>query len=333
MSDAVLTIVAPDLLLPPPETPVEGEYPYLTRLLSRADILAAESDTDTQLLALFGLPSEAPLTPLLMLGEGLDPGNDIWMQATPVYLKADLANLLLFDGADLGITPDEAKALVELFNHHFFEEKIELIAPHPARWYLRLSAMPDLNTQPLRRVVGRSPSAALPTGADASCWQARLTEVEMLFHQASVNQQRTEQGRVVINGLWLHGAGCLPQVTSPPFNALVGEGVLAQGLARATGLGSRSWSEQPKAGELRLFLAAAEARRQGDAEGWWQAVADFDHWLAQVWSWLAAMPASQIRLFTGDGRVFFLNGRHRRRFWRRTRHLQAFLPKDYAMIH
>jgi hypothetical protein len=313
-------LLIPSLFLPPAPMvhPAQLRAARLERLLDRAQPLPGVEGYFPQLLQLGGQPLDTPAAPIALLGEGLAPGNDIWMQASPVHLRADLANLLLFAGPDLPIRPAEAEALCSAFNAHFAGQNLTLIAPHPQRWYLRLSQMPQLQTWPLEQVIGRSPEPFLPQGPDTRHWRGLLTETQMLFHGQEVNRQRQMQGQPPINGLWLHGAGRLPQPLPCPLNALQADELLAQGMARwlglEVGLGSEQSTTRASADgqELRLFW---ELRQADSPEQWLQALQQLDAWLEQPMAWLRANKQRRLRLYDAAGRGFACPAPRGLRLW------------------
>ncbi|MEO5342653.1 MAG: hypothetical protein H7842_04835 [Gammaproteobacteria bacterium SHHR-1] len=315
-------LLIPSLFCPPASLtdPAQVQAPGLQRLLDRARPLPGVEGYFPQLLQLVGQPLDTPAAPIALLGEGLIPGDGIWMQASPVHLRADLANLLLFADRDLPIQTTEAESLCTAFNAHFGGQGLALTAPHAQRWYLRLNTMPRLRTWPLEQVVGGSPQPFLPQGADAHHWRALLTETQMLFHGQELNQQRQMQGLPAINGLWLHGAGRLPRPAPCPISALMGEDLLARGVQRWLGLGQGA--ETAGDGELRLFLALAQAR---SAAHWLEALQRLEAWLEPHLAWLQADRQRRLRLYDGGGRGLECSPRRGLRLWPRPRPFGDYL--------
>lgn len=312
---SLIKLLIPGLFHPPARVSDTAAVraPRLERLLSSAEVLPAAEDYFAQLVQLAGQSADTPAAPIALLGEGLEPGDSIWMRASPVHLRADLANLMLFDSSELQIQPAEAEDLVAAFNQHFAARKLSLIAPHPQRWYLRMNLLPQLQTWPLEQVAGRSPQPFLPQGADAPAWRALLTEVQMLFHAHGVNRQRQTLGQQAINGLWLEGLGRLPLAVPSPLSALAGDDVLLRGLARWLGLAQISLEDAAGEGELRLIMALQRAQQ---LEQWQRSLQQFDAWLEQPLTWLKGHRDRRLWLFDGSGQGFDCSGSRGLRFWR-----------------
>ena len=329
MSTISLHILVPGLLSPPEGI---GEHaklrpPVLEKFLSWAVGSPAASTYEQQLYQLTLLPEDTASAPYALLGEGLEPEDAVWMQAHPVHLKADLQTLLLFEGRQLAITPEEAESLVGVFNDHFAGQGMELIAPHPERWYLRLEHQPRLQTFPLSAVAGRSPGDCQPRGEDAGRWQALLTETQMLFHGSGVNRQRQTEALPTINGLWPHGAGRLrePLAGHAHLKWVAAEDVLALGAAQVVGAHVVSWDTAIAGDELRQFGDFLHAELNADGHAWLQALAGFEDWLDRAFDWMAEHRDHCMLLYPCQGKCFRLDGRKLSRFWHRPQPFYRFL--------
>lgn len=313
--------------------------PALDRLLARAD---REE-----------VPGRDPLETLATaFGVGAPPGGDLpsgvlslfalapdlaatgcWFHADPVHLRADRDQLLLFGGPDLGVTGAESAALVVAFNAHFGVDGLELVAPQPGHWYLRVPWAQDLQTQPLHRVSGRPLVAFPPQGSDARVLNQWQNETQMLFYQHPVNLAREDSGRPTISGVWSWGGGVLPQVQRGP-DLTVADHPLAAGLAAARGapvLGLGDLYQLPSvfSGSApssvlifwdRLWWPALAL----DAQGWAAALVELEGLVARLCAALAAGPVGCITLDDGEHRCFTLTRWRQRRFWRRGRGLRGF---------
>ena len=195
MAPTQLTLVVPGLLGPFPR---DGEPlpdpPVLLRLLRNAKVMPGAPDPVAWLCNRFGITREWecdwPLAPLLAELELEEAGQDYWLRADPVHLRADRSRLVLFGPEVLAIHQEEADALAESFNALYQPDGLQLYTPTPNRWYLRLAHAPSLSTTPLPDVIGRDIDRHLPRGEDAAPWHARLNEIQMLFHAHAVNERR-----------------------------------------------------------------------------------------------------------------------------------------------
>jgi hypothetical protein len=326
--------------------------PSLELLLARGRrSKAVASDVSDWLFAAHGLTRDDardwPAAPLALLGDGGAPGAGCCISADPVHLRLQRDTLLLADARLLGITREEADALVTSLNTHFTEDGFMLQAPHPDRWYAQLAATPDLMTTPLAQASGQSVDPQLPRGADAAAWHARMNEVQMLLHDHPVNEARETRGQMPVNSLWFWGAGVLPQrdEDSPvPFSRVWADNPMALGLARWSG----AMALQPPASAAALLAAAPAtgvglvfldgleaARAYGDIAAWEKRLAELEtNWFAPL---VAALLAQRIGMLSvhgfggpgdkGDQVAFSVEAvRHDlKRFWRRSKPLSRQL--------
>ncbi|MBK5965296.1 phosphoglycerate mutase [Thiocystis minor] len=331
MSSApTLDLICPGLLGPVPTLPPPfPKTPTLDQLLSRADKRAASlTDPPAVLLAEFGVFGEPdrdlPTAPLCLLGE--DPTVDPdawWMHADPVHLRADRDRLLLFAGAAIAPDRDEADALVALFNAHFGDAGLWLLAPTPGRWYLRVDRPPDLRTQPLQRVLGGPIGHALPSGPDASRWNALLNEAQMLFFGSAVNRARERQGRPAISGLWVWGGGDRPTLAGDLPAVLVGDHPLTLGLARHAGrrhLTLAQWRDDSpsSAGPTVVYWDALQsALQEQDVLAWANSLRELESCLQGTAKQLRDGGVSRIVIDPCQGMRWRISRSQLRRFWRR----------------
>jgi len=306
--------------------------PSLDRLLARADAQESPSrDPLESLAAQFGvcaLPGgDLPSAALCLLAEAPDQARaGCWFHADPVHLRADRDRLLLFGGPSLAVTDAEAAALVSAFNAHFEAEGLVLMAPGPSRWYLRVSTVPRLRTQPMHRVSGRPLDAARLTGPEAGDWTRWQNEAQMLFHQHPVNQAREAAGLPGISGVWTWGGGVLPEVPTGP-DLLAADHPLGIGLAGAMGVHRLDLGELGQTPSIWPALAPESVLIFWDRLWWPALAADRDAWcvaLAELEVLIAGLMADLVAgrmrslvLDDGERQRFDLTAWGLRRFWRR----------------
>ncbi|MGD2081558.1 MAG: phosphoglycerate mutase [Chromatiales bacterium] len=332
---SVVHLVVPGLLAPLPGA--SPRLPVVERSLARADWAAFEGDDPAGvMLCVAGIRAPAggdpPVGALSLLGEGRDPGRACWLRATPVHLRPDRDRLLLLDTTGFAPERSEADALVEMFNRHFAADGLTLEAPHPSRWYLRVAACPALRTRSLGEALGRSPDGLLPSGPDSARWRALLNETQMLFHGAGVNASREARGVPALNGLWLDGAGVLPEPPVEPLAAAQGDAPLMAGIARLSGAECGPVPESPgrlppaDAGVMVLYERILAAVRAGDDARRRAELEAFERWIAPLVQALGGCPGAQLRIYPVDGRVIEVGRRALGRFWRRSRPLSRWVP-------
>lgn len=326
----MLTLICPGLLGPVPVTAESlPKTPSVDRLLARAQRMpSASRDPSRLLLHASGLSMDperdAPTAAISLLGESCDEQpQDYWLHADPVHLRADRDRLLLFSSA--GIAPDreEANALVALFNSHFEADGLRLIAPDPARWYLRSDRPLDLRTEPLDGVIGGPIPADSPSGLDARCWAGLMNEIQMLFYTSAVNTRREQQRRPAISGIWTWGGGVLPDRPADIPEVLIGDDPLTCGLARWAGVAHRTlaqWQADralPEVRSLVLWDHLRSALREQDLAAWLAGLTTLEARLAELETAIRQGRLDALLIEPCEGMVYRVTRSALRRFWRR----------------
>ena len=245
-------LLLPDLLWPEPEdqeaypaSDAEVLAPALTALFAHADLQrhppqAAESWLAQRL----GL-AEQRLADLRRQGEpqALAPVGDIdggqWLCADPIHLQLMQEQMIVAGSEQLALSPTEARQLAADINQTFADiGRLHVVTP--TRWYLQLHQAHPFPAPPLSAVAGRRLSSQLPTGPAHRPLLAFLLEAQMLLHSHPLNQQRSAEGKLTANSLWLWGDS-IPSSAPPtplPIDQLWGQGPQLAGSARAQGLAS-----------------------------------------------------------------------------------------------
>lgn len=315
--------VADDWAAPPSRSRLE-------RLLSRGNRVEAPASTPLRnLLHRFGCDLSPDRTipegPLSLLGDGIDPGDGFWFCATPVSLQPDRDQLLLFDLQEHAPPQSMVDAIARQFNKHFEGQGWRLEAPQPMRWYLRSPQVLDVQTVAIGEVSGQSLDGKGPSGPDARMLRQVLTETEMLLHQLTTD---TFGGRVQAfpaNGLWVHGGGQLPKAGTARIDAIDSDEPLALGLAALTGVPLAPGMAGGRQGEIwqgRVLCYTSQieqARQRGDRA---QYLRVFDRVIGPICDIAEQLHGTSCIQITDGGRIsWHLDGRTRKRWWRRTRPL------------
>ena len=236
---------------------------------------------------------DLPLAPLALRGDGGDPGTDCWLQADPVHLRVYRDELVLADAGSFEIVAREAAEMIAALNAHFAQDGLEFVAPVPQRWYARVRADPRIRTTPTAEVAGRGIERFLPTGDDGPRWRRLSNEAQMLLHQLPCNEARETRRELVVNSVWLWGAGRMPDVPrDAPYGTIWSSHPLAAGLAAAAGLALRALP--PSATQLietlrevpgpgLIVLDGLRDAAGAGAQAWRAAVADLERlWFAPL---------------------------------------------------
>ncbi len=346
-------LLLPDLFWPERDFPDlyrALDAPALERLLAKGRQHAetatveegpfATTTAEAWLCERFGVERQAdwPAAPYCLLADGGDPGEHYWLRADPVHLRLEGNRLLLADSGAFALSQEEAGCFAVSLNAHFSGDGLACYPLRPDRWYLRVAQAPALATTPLRAAAGRSIDTLLPRGADASSWQARLNEAQMLLHGHAVNAAREQAGQLPINSIWLWGGGRLAHAAPGPFTAVWSRDAFALGLAQAARIAARKLPAD--AAEL-LSASASEgvnlivldglrsAAQYGDAHAWREALARLERdWFAPLFEALRQERIGMLSLHAlgPDGALSVETTRgDLRRFWRRPRPLAHYV--------
>lgn len=139
--------------------------------------------------------------------------SHFWLSVDPVQMIPDRDSLVLISADSLHISEQESKALLETFNSHFAEDKVELIWASANRWYLNIVQPVDLRTHSLDEVNRKPINDFYPNGHAAQYWRQLINEAQMLFYMHPVNEERRSKGWPEINSVWAWGEGKLDEQT------------------------------------------------------------------------------------------------------------------------
>ena len=207
-------------------------------------------------------------------------------------------------------------------------------APAPDRWYIGCPRASDLRAVTPDRVAGRNVDAFMPEGSDARAWRAWLNEVQMLLHDAPVNQDRERRGALPVNSVWLWGGGQCPAVSVGPERVYADEPV-AVGLARLAGTageptGAAPWTGAWPAGNtLAVDARPVDPLVHGEIETWLECLAALERdRFVPLARGLRQGDLDTLTIAVGDGRRFRVTRPGLRRFWRRNRPWTDWLGAD-----
>jgi hypothetical protein len=326
----LLHLVLPGLLWPSQalrDTAHDLPLPGLSWLLGRARMSwQAAQPLENWLCREFGCAENAPpAAALRLLGEGGDPGSDIWLCVDPVHLQFQQGRPSL-SSAGLDISPEEMSQL-EAALAPLFMELGEYRTGITGHGYLKLKNLPQLHALPPTAVLGRS--LPLPTGHDAAQWLHLGNEAQMLLHALPLNAAREAAGRPTINSLWFWGAGALAPRNAEPVGRLesvVGRQPLLPGLAAWRGIAHSSVQDygallqRPQA-TLVLVEDLLTPTQRLDALAWREALLEIEKgWLQPLQSALRNGSINKLRITAlGEDTVLDLHLSRAAafKFWRR----------------
>lgn len=310
------------------------ELPALRNLLKKADLFPTKSLLTQKSRGFFAnasnlfhqpqtLPVAATMAKALLseFDEAL-----FWIKIDPIQMVPDRDTLVLLPAEDLGITEDEARALIKAFNEHFEQDQVAIIYGSPNDWFLSVKQAVDLKTTPLTEARYSHLDDKYPTGNAAQYWRQLLNEASMLFFTHNVNEQRREQGKPEINGVWLWGEGKLDRSTLEPREdaKIWSSNTYLQGLAALT---NAEFAEYPQnqhpcldAKQTHHLLMPSILIDRLDNlsfEEWIEAVKWLEsEWLAPLLQSLKEGDIHSLLLELGDGYRYHIEPKHLKRFWR-----------------
>lgn len=338
-----LHLLCPGLLWPAKalyDSARDLELPALSRLLGRGrqrwqEALALE---DWHCLSNASAGVSAPAAPLRLLGEGLDPGNSVWMCADPSHFAFEQGRLIL-GGQSLQIDTEEMDSLLDALQPCLaaLPGFIRLCpgAAGSGLAYLQLAAPPALATTPPSAARGLSVHHNLPRGEQARAWTQVINDAQMILHALPLNRRREAAGLPLINTLWLWGAGSLPPAPPAAYSVVLGSDALLRGLARWSSVEVQplpaAADQLPRRGAILACVDDLAAATQAlDANLWRETLLRLEHdWFAPLAAAYFSGRLRRLRLtaFGPESTLdleFGLGDRYR--FWRRARPLTGLLP-------
>ena len=262
-------------------------------------------------------------------------GIGSWLRVDPVHLRPDIADLVLFDAVDAGVSGEEARALAETVNEALRPGGPVIDAAHPHRWYVRLDAPVRMATTPLSLAAGTRVSPSMARGPDAPRWHRWMNEVQMALHDCPVNAEREHRGAAPINSVWPWGGGYLPPAlgASAPFVQAWSDDALVRGFAHHAGIecgtlpaGAGAWLDSaPRPGaHLIAFDALHRAACRSDLDAWRAGLAHFSaSWAKPLLDALDRGAVARVSIHDERGHSFVATRWGRLRWWRRRGALAA----------
>lgn len=215
--------------------------PAMGRVLGRADALApAEAGERAQLLRHFRLqPPGWPMAALLRQHAAADADGAQWLRADPAFVRAEMMGARLMAWSTLGLSADEADALMAALRPVFAAEGMALSRIAPEQWYLRLpedAVVPEFSPPP--EALGGQLLAHLPEGESGRRWRQIGNEAQILLHHHPLNTARAARGLPPVNSLWFWGGGRLPRQVTTSCSGVRGADDELSALALAAGIGA-----------------------------------------------------------------------------------------------
>ncbi|MEB0134796.1 hypothetical protein QN362_05575 [Actimicrobium sp. CCC2.4] len=204
------TAMGPDLLR-------AMETPSLAVLLARSkpapavahDAFAHALPHESWLAAAFGLsPDKAtdgspPLALRAMHRRGFAPESGVWFVLNPVHIHIARDHLVLTDPRRLALADADSRTLFALAAPLFEEIGQQLVYGDAATWFLRADDWTAMQTATPDAACGHNIDIWMPKGPSERDWRKVQNEIQMHWHDCTVNQSREQQGLDPVNSLWL----------------------------------------------------------------------------------------------------------------------------------
>ncbi len=296
----------------------------LARLVSKATRTWAPKPLEALVSEQFSLNAvpDYPLAAIAADADGLDVQEGYWLRADPVNLMLQRDSFSLDAPVPLSLTAEHAHLLLDTLNQHFSAEGFAFKRGSSGRWYLQLAEDPQIQTNLPNMAIGRNVHGFMPQGAYAQKWRSVLNEIQMLFFEHSVNQQRESTGEVAVNSVWLSGGGYRPAQSVADGDALIlADAPLYKGLAKLTGL---RWQQLPNATDVSIFTHSHQAVRLHLNQD-----ADVNTWLNTLYAMLKEHKVKQLTLnigFYDQCLIADIRPLDLFKFWRKVKPLADFLP-------
>jgi hypothetical protein len=206
-----LTLLFPDTLIADPAPLRHASVQAGRKCLQRARVvdritdgsaLPAETLYEQWLRRQFALPP--PFCPEAASAY-VDGAVDAQWRLTPVHLHLGLDQMVLTDPTQLRLDQASAQGFADAIAATLSAADMSLHVGSPNRWYLTAPKDFDLSAFSWRVASGRSIDGFQPIGPSARRWRQVLTEIQMIWYEHPLNQQRSENGLPVLNSLWLDG--------------------------------------------------------------------------------------------------------------------------------
>ena len=217
INDHAVTLLLPELL-PGGAQPQElGQYKFLQRILAEtqpAQVVSAS--LESAVMKWFHGDNAPQQNCAACLGYRLDHSGAIASQtclrADPVYQQMDINHAVLADRSLIDVSDTESSAIITDLNSHFSSDGVRFENGGNGRWYCLFESGLTVQTTSPGAATGRNVSLVMPKGPGAGRWRGWLAEIEMLLYTHPVNVNRAQQGKTLINSLWLWGEGNIAEL-------------------------------------------------------------------------------------------------------------------------
>ena len=165
-----------------------------------------------------------------------------WMAAAdPVHLEPRLDHLCLYAFREDDISAANVRDLIDHLQETLGDDERYAFARLGRLAYLRgEEALATAAVSP-DAIDGRAPDEFMPAGDVAAAHDLLLSELQMALHDHEVNQQRSANGKRVVNSIWLWGGGSAPEKDAREIPPLFADDPLFRGYWASCDGAIESW--------------------------------------------------------------------------------------------
>lgn len=216
-------LAANSILLLPERRRLGGDPPSdLARLMARAETFDVRAGEQAQLQRCFDVsPQGWPVAAVQRQAAAGDAGAFGWMRADPVHVRAEMTGARLLAWDTLGLSDEDADALVASLAETFGEHGIDIGRTSAGHWYLRMppECLPAAASVAPGDALGEDLFGHLPAGESGRTWRRLQSEAQILLAQHPVNAARAARGLPTANSVWFWGEGVLPDSVRACFGS------------------------------------------------------------------------------------------------------------------
>ena len=134
----------------------------------------------------------------------------------PVHIHAARDHLVLTSTEILDLRQDEADALFDSVKDIFEEMAVAIYRPTTSRWFIESPSLQSLSTVSTEQAQGRNIDHWMPidttTAGVARQWRKWQNDIQMIWFNHPVNEERVSEGMLAINSIWISGIGSLSEI-------------------------------------------------------------------------------------------------------------------------
>lgn len=138
----------------------------------------------------------------VMRGFGLDPVDGTWFLAHPAHVQIARSHLTVSDLRGLHLSDQHARALFEIAKPFFEATGKTLLYGDASTWFMRADDWADLHTSSPDAAIGLNLTDWLPSGPSSVQYRKLQNEIQMLWFEHPVNNEREAAGLPAINSFW-----------------------------------------------------------------------------------------------------------------------------------